>query len=48
MLVDSTGITDFKQNRRISPILPSDLEYGHVLGTGNGGVVRKAIYKPTN
>ena len=48
MLVDSTGITDFKQNRRISPILPSDLQYGHVLGTGNGGVVRKACYKPTN
>lgn len=43
MLVDSTGITDIKQNRKI-PIRPSDLKYANVIGQGNGGVVRKAFY----
>ena len=47
MLVDSTGITDFKQNRKIAIIMPKDLEYSSVIGQGNGGVVRKAFYKPT-
>ena len=32
MLVDSTGITDFKQNRKIAIILPKDLEYSSVIG----------------
>lgn len=47
MLVDSTGITDFKQNRKIAIIMPKDLEYSSIIGQGNGGVVRKAFYKPT-
>lgn len=47
MMVDSTGITDIKQNRKIAMILPSDLEYSSVIGQGNGGVVRKAFYRPT-
>ena len=30
-------------------IRPQDLEYDEaVLGKGNGGVVRKAMYKPAN
>ena len=49
MLVDSTGITELHNNQKLAMIRPQDLEYDeNILGKGNGGVVRKAIYKPQN
>jgi len=48
MLVDETGVTDTFTNQKISMILPQDLDYLHQIGSGNGGVVKLAIYKQTN
>ena len=47
MLVDTTGVTDFQTNEKFHMILPSDIIYHHKIGSGNGGVVRKAIHKST-
>lgn len=42
MRVDQTGITDISTNQKIQMILPEDVEYGHQIGSGNGGVVKFA------
>jgi len=46
-MVDQTGVTDFSINKKISMILPEDIIYENQIGSGNGGVVKKAIYKHT-
>lgn len=49
MVIDQTGITELTSNQKLAMIRPQDLEYDEaVLGKGNGGVVRKAMYKPAN
>lgn len=47
MLVDATGITELHNNQKLDMIKPQDLVYDDsILGKGNGGVVRKAVYRP--
>ena len=47
MSVDGEGMTDYKTGERNQMILPNDIIYHELLGSGNGGVVKKAIHKQT-
>lgn len=48
MCVDNEGVTDNATGERNQMILPQDVHYEEEIGSGNGGVVRKAIHKSTN
>ena len=38
---------DIKTGEKNQLILPQDVEYLHEIGSGNGGVVKKAVHKQT-
>ena len=45
MKVDTEGVTDYGTGERNQMILPQDVEYFEEIGSGNGGVVKKAMHK---
>jgi serine/threonine protein kinase len=47
MRVDNEGVTDYATGERNQMILPQDVHYLEEIGSGNGGVVKKAIHKST-
>ena len=47
MCVDNEGLTDYATGERNQMILPQDVQYEEDLGSGNGGIVKKAVLKST-
>ena len=47
MCVDNEGVTDYATGERNQMILPQDVHYQEEIGSGNGGVVKKAVHKST-
>ena len=45
MCVDSQGVTDNETGERNNMITPKDVMYLEEIGSGNGGVVKKAVHK---
>ena len=43
--IDNEGSVDMVTGERYQQILKTDLEYGEVLGKGNGGIVQKGVHK---
>jgi hypothetical protein len=43
--VDNEGLTDFTTGERNSMVLPQDVSYLEEIGSGNGGVVQKALHR---
>lgn len=46
--IDKEGSIDNATGQRYQNILKSELEYGPVLGRGNGGMVRSGRHKPSD
>mgnify|MGYP002641331454 FL=1 len=47
MCVDNEGLTDYATGERVQMILPQDVHYEEEIGSGNGGIVKRAIHKQT-
>jgi len=45
--IDREGSIDITTGERTSMILPNELEYGGILGQGNGGQVVRATHLPS-
>ncbi len=43
--IDEKGSVDMQTGQRYQQLLKNDLEYGEVLGRGNGGMVRRGLHK---
>lgn len=42
--VDGEGLTDYTTGERNNMILPQDIAYLEEIGSGNGGIVQKAVH----
>ncbi len=44
MQVDTGGLTDYGTGERVQMIKPEDVTYQEEIGSGNGGIVKKATH----